>query len=102
MSDEVRKNLWQYCTITGSLLRVKASFMLSGKVSKILPRIEHASIFSTSYLPNNLDKPRFAVDDLNFLILVEMVWTVVRGGSKNIDLRSRNSTFSLKCFFKRQ
>ena len=55
---------------------MKASFMLSGKVSQILLRIEHVSIFPASYLPNHLDKPRLIIDDLNFLILVKMLWTV--------------------------
>ena len=78
---------------------MKASFVLSGKVSEILSRIEHVSIFPTSYLPTYLDDPRFIVDDLNFLlILVKMLWTVVCGGNKTIDLLSRNSTFSLECF----
>ena len=36
---------------------------------------------------NYLDEPGFIVDDLNFLILVKMLWTVVGG--------SRNSTFFL-------
>ena len=66
----------QYCTKTSSLNRVKASFVLSGKVSEILPRIDHVSIFPASYLPNRLDEPRFIVDDLNFLILVKILWTV--------------------------
>ena len=60
--------------------------------------MEHVSIFPTSYLPNYLDKPRVIVDDLNFLILVKMLWTVVCGGNKTIDLMSRNSAFSLECF----
>ena len=42
MTDEVRKSLVQLgeqcCTITNSLPRVKASFVLFGKVSEILPR----------------------------------------------------------------
>ena len=58
---------------------MKASFVLSGKGSEILPRIEHVSIFLTSYSPNYLDEPRFIVDDLNFLILVKMLGTVVCG-----------------------
>ena len=74
--------------------------MLSGKVSEILPRIKHVSIFPTSYLPNYLDEPRFLVDDLNFLILVKMFWTVVCGGNKTIDLLSRTLTFFLKCCLK--
>ena len=45
--------LQQYCTKTSSLTRVKASFVLSGKVLEILPKIEHASIFPASYLPNH-------------------------------------------------
>ena len=57
-------------------MRVKASFVLSGKVSEILTKIEHVSIFPASYLPNHLDEPRFIVDDLNFLILVKMHLTV--------------------------
>ena len=52
------------------------SFVLSGKVSEILLRIVHVSIFPASYLPNHLDEPRFIVDDLDFLILVKMLWTV--------------------------
>ena len=79
---------------------MKASFVLSGKVSEMLPRIEHVSIFPTSYLPNYLDEPKFTADDLNFLILVKMLWTVVCGGNKTIDLRSRNSRFFLECFLK--
>ena len=63
--------LKQYCTKTSSLTRVKASFVLSGKVSEILPRLEHVSIFPESYLPNYLDEPGFIVADLNFLILVK-------------------------------
>ena len=51
------------------------SFVLSGKVSEILPRIEYVSIFTASYLPNHLVEPRFIVD-LNFSILVKMRWTV--------------------------
>ena len=81
---------------------MKASFVLSGIVSEILPRIEHVSIFSKSYLPNYLDEPRFIVDDLNFLILIKMLWTVVCGGNKTIDLLSRNSAFFLGMFFRRQ
>ena len=79
---------------------MKASFVLPGKVSEILPRIEHVSIFPTSYLPNYLEEPRFIVNDLNFLILVKMLWTVVCEGNKTIDLLSRNSTSSLECFLK--
>ena len=78
---------------------MKASFVLSGKVSEILPRIEHVSIFPTSYLPNYLVEPRFIVDDLNFLILSKMHSTVICGGNKLIALLSRNSAFPLKCFF---
>ena len=77
---------------------MKASFVLSAKVSEILPRIEHVSIFPTSYLSNYLDEPRFVVNDLNFLILVKMLWTVVCGGNKAIDLLSRTLTFSLECY----
>ena len=77
---------------------MKASFVLSGKISEILSRIEHVCIFPTSYLPNYLDEPRFIVDDLNFLILVKMLWTVVCEGNKTIDLLRRYLTFSLKCF----
>ena len=79
-------------------MRVKASFVLSEKVSEILLRIKHVSIFSASYLPNHLDKPRFIVNDLNFLILVEMLWTVDYGGNTTINLLSKNLTFSLECF----
>ena len=79
---------------------MKACFVLSGKFSEILPRIEHVSIFSTSYLPNHLDEPRFIVDDLNFLILVKMLWTVTCEGNKTVDLLSRNSIFSLECLLK--
>ena len=56
-----------------SLPQVKASFELSGKVSEILPRIEHVFIFPASYLPTYIDESRFIVDDLNFLILVKML-----------------------------
>ena len=76
---------------------MKASFVLSGKVSSILPRIEHVFVLPKSYLPN-LDEPKFIVDDLNFLILVKMLWTVDCGGNKTINLLSKNSTFSLECF----
>ena len=55
---------------------MKASFLLSGKVLEILLRIEPIFIFSASYLPNHLDEPRFIADDLDFLILVKMLWTV--------------------------
>ena len=72
--------------------------MLSEKVSEILPRIEHVSIFPTSYLSNYLNEPRFIVDDLNFLILVKMLWTVDFGGNETINSLSKNSTFSLECF----
>ena len=72
--------------------------MLSGKVSEILPRIEYVFIFPASYLPNHLYEPRFIVDDLNFLILVKMLWTIDRGGNKTINLLSKNSAFSLECF----
>ena len=68
--------LQQYCTKTSSLTPVKAIFLLSGKVLEILPRIEHVSIFPASYLPNHLEEPRCVVDDLNFLIVVKMLWTV--------------------------
>ena len=60
---------------------MKASFVLSGKVSSILPRIEHVSIFPANYLPNHLE-PGFIVDDLNFLILVKMLLTIDCGGNK--------------------
>ena len=56
---------------------MNANVVLSEKVSEILPKIEHVSIFLTSYLLNYLDTPRFIVDDLNFLILVKMLWTEV-------------------------
>ena len=79
---------------------MKASFVFCGKVSEIFPRIEHVPIFPTSYLPNYLDEPRFILDDLNFLILVKMLWTVVCERNKTIDLLSRNSTFSLERFLK--
>ena len=72
--------------------------MLSGKVSEILPRIENVSNFRASYLPNQLDDPGFIVDNLNFLILVKMLWTIECGGNKTINLLSKNSTFSLECF----
>ena len=65
--------LEQYCTKTSNSTRVKASFVLSGKVSEILLRIEHVFIFPSSYLPNHLGEPRFVVDDSNFLILVKML-----------------------------
>ena len=77
---------------------MKASLVLSRKVSEILLRIEHVSIFPTSYLPNFLDEPRFIVDDLNFPFLVQMLWTAVCGVNKTTDLPSRYSTFSLQCF----
>ena len=67
---------------------MKASFVLSGKASEILPKIEHFSTFPASYLPNHFDEPRFTVDDFNFLILVKMLWTVDCGGNKTIDLLS--------------
>ena len=79
--------------------RVKASFVLSGKVSKILLRLEHVSI-SASYLPNHLDDPGFIVDDLNFPILVQLLWTIDCGGNKAINFLIKNSTFSLECFIK--
>ena len=69
--------------------------MLSGKVSEILPRIEHVPIFPASYLPNHFDEPKFIVDDLHFLILVKMLWTVDCGENKTINLLSKNLTFSL-------
>ena len=77
---------------------MKTSFVLPGKVSKILPKIEHVFIFPESYLPNHLDEPKFIVDDLNFLILVKMLWTVDCGENKTINLLSKNSTISLECF----
>ena len=77
---------------------MKASFVLFGKVSEILPRIEHVSTFPASYLTNHLGEPRFTVDYLNFLILAKMLWTVDCGGNKTINLLSSNSTFSLECF----
>ena len=76
---------------------MKASFVLSGKVSETLPKIERVSLFPTNYLANYLDERRFIVDDLNFLILVKMLRTVVCGRNKTTDLLSRNSTFSLEC-----
>ena len=76
---------------------MKARCVRFGKVSELLSRIEHVSIFPTSYLPNYLDETRFIVD-LNFLILVKMPWTVVCEGNKTIDLLSRNSIFSPECF----
>ena len=72
--------------------------MLSEKLSKISSEIEHVFIFLTRYLPNNLDEPRIIVDDLNFLILVKMLVDCSLWRKKNIDLLSRNSTFSLECF----
>ena len=77
---------------------MKASFVLSRTVSEILPRQGHVSIFPASYLPNHLHEPRFIVDDLNFLILVKMLWPVNCRGNKTINLLSENSTFSLECF----
>ena len=91
--------LEQYCTKTSSLTQVKASFVLSGKVSEILLSIEHVSNFPTTYLSTHLDESRLIVDDLNFLILVQMLWTVDCGANETINLISKNSTFSLKCFF---
>ena len=79
---------------------MKASFVLSGRVSEILLRTEHVSIFSTSYLPNYLDEPKFIVDDLNFIVLVKMLWTLVCGGNNIIGLLSRSLTFSLEHFLK--
>ena len=79
---------------------MKASFVLSGKVSEILPKIEHVSIFPTSLLPDYLDESRFIVDNLNFLILVKTLWIIDCGGNKTINLLIKNSTFSLECFFK--
>ena len=49
---------------------MKGSFVLSGKVSEIFPRIEHVSIFPANFSSNYLDEPRFIVDDLNFLMLI--------------------------------
>ena len=72
--------------------------MLSGKVSETLPIIEHVSIFPASYLLNHLDEARFIVDDLNFLILVKMLWTVDRRGNKTTNLLSKNWICSLECF----
>ena len=66
---------------------MKASFVPSEKVSEILPKIEHVAIFPTINLPKYLDSSRFIVDDLNFPILVKMLWTVVCGGYKTIDLQ---------------
>ena len=60
--------------------------------------IEHVSIFPASYLPNHFDKLRFIVDDLNFLILVKMLWTVDCRENKTINLLSENLRFSLECF----
>ena len=77
---------------------MKASFVLSGKVSEILPRMEHASIFPASDLPNHLDKSRFIIVDLNFLILVKMLWTIECRGNKTISFLSENLIFSQKCF----
>ena len=62
--------------------------------------MEHVFFSPASYLPNYLDEPRFIVDDLNFLSLVKVLWSVVCGGNKIIDLLSRSSTFSLECFLK--
>ena len=62
--------------------------MLCGKVLEILPKIEHVSIFLTSYLPNYIEEIRLIVDDLNFLILVKMLWNVVCGENKTIDFPS--------------
>ena len=77
---------------------MKPSVVLSGRVSEMLSRIEQVSIFPKSYLPNYLDESRFIVDDINFLILVKILWTVVCERNKNVDLVSRNSTFFLECF----
>ena len=101
--DETKKTnnnmLEQYYTKISSLTRVKASLLLSGKVLEILLRIEHVSISPASNLPNHLDLSGLIVDDLNFLILVQMLWSVDCGANKTINLISRNLTFSLKCFF---
>ena len=77
---------------------MKTSFVLLGKVSEILLRIEHVSIFPASYLPSHIEDPGFIVEDSNFLSLDEMIWTVDCGGNKTINLLNKNSAFSLKCF----
>ena len=60
--------------------------------------MEHVSIFPASYLPSHLDEHRFTVDDLNFLILVKILYTVDCGENKTINLLIKNSTLSLECF----
>ena len=57
------------------------------------------SIFLANYyLPNHFDELRFIVDDLNFLILIKMLWTIDCGGNKTINLLNKNSRFSLEWF----
>ena len=57
------------------------------------------SLFSPQvFLSNYLDEPIFIVDDLNFLMLIKMLWTVVCRGNKTNDLVSKKSTFCLECF----
>ena len=60
--------------------------------------IEHVSIFPASFLSNYLGEPIFIVDDLNFLMLIKLLWIVACRGNKTIDLVSKKSTFCLECF----
>ena len=59
--------------------------MLSGKVSEILPRIEHVYNFQQAIYQN-------------LVILVKILWTIDCGENKTINLLIKNSTFSLECF----
>ena len=49
-------------------------------------------------MPNHLDDSGFIVDDINFLILVKMLWTIDCGGNKTINLLIKNLTCSRECF----
>ena len=101
MQKSLVQHCEQYCTITSSLPRGKAGFLLSGEVLGVLRKTVHdVSIFPTSFLLNYLDEPTFIVDDLNVLLSVKMLWTVVDRRNKTIDLLRRKSTSSLdlECF----
>ena len=56
------------------------------------------SLIFSKLFPNHLDECGFIVDDLIFLILVKILWTIDCGGNKTINLLIKNSTFSLQCF----
>ena len=56
------------------------------------------SVIFSKLFPNHLDESGFIVDDLNFLLLVKILWTIDCGENKTINLLSKNSTFSLECF----